>query len=118
MYVYHPGVYIAISRIMGSSSLLPFIVDLMHQAEMDVYFRFSSNSQNGFWFFVKDDGRTSLKELNCLRRTISPRNLGKETIDETLLSGELKKRLDYCKKVWGMHFPEKPIDLSCVKCIF
>lgn len=97
---------------MGSSALLPIIVDLMHQAEMDAFFGFTSSGKDSFWFAVRHDDRTSKKELDCFRETIASESLGSAFIDEDFLSEELRKRLDYCKMVFGMDIPEKPIKLS------
>lgn len=103
-----PHKFIAIAQIMRSSNLLPFLIDLVHEMEMSAVFGFGEFSRDYFWDTLQGHGGV-LMELNCLRQTVSPPNLGK-VINVELLSEELRKRISYCKTVWDMNLSEKPCE--------
>ena len=105
MYCMWPEKFVALAQIMCSSTLLPFLIDLIQQMEMWAVFGFDPFPRDYFWNALRGH-EASLQELHHFRQTVSSNNLGNVIIDVSLLSEELKKRVNYCKMVWGMNLPQ------------
>ena len=107
---------IPVAQILGSSELLPFILDLVqlleiHRVRVRNKWPGSLERSQSFWRSLSGLGRWfSAKEIQCLRNTIPVAELGRERYDAATLSEYMFDRFEYCRGKWEMH--DLPNDYS------